>query len=95
MKDDINEQLNGLETTLDTLEGMVASLEAKLRILIDQKIKVAQSIEAFTRVSTAPTLQEIKDNENARAMEAHWQREQEADKYGVANEIANDYIGEF
>ena len=73
MKDDINEQLNGLETTLDTLEGMVASLEAKLRILIDQKIKVAQSIGTFTAM----------------------QKELEADKYGVANEIANDIAGEF
>ena len=95
MKDAINEQLDGLENTLDTLEQMVERLEDKLRILIDQKIKVAESIEAFTTASRAPTLQEIKDNENARAMEAHWQREQEADKYGVANEIANDIAGEF
>ena len=95
MKDTINEQLNQLEATLDGIEGKVRSLEEQLRILIDQKIKVAESIEAFTTASRAPTLQEIKDNENARAMEAHWQREQEADKYGVANEIANDIAGEF
>ena len=95
MKDVINEQLNQLEATLDGIEGKVKSLEEQLRILIDQKIQVAQSIEAFTKASRSPTLQEIKDNENARAMEAHWQREQEADKYGVANEIANDYVGDF
>ena len=95
MKDAINEQLDGLENTLDTLEQMVERLEDKLRDLIDQKIKIAESIEIFTKASKAPTLQEIKDEEHARAMEAHWQREQAADKYGIANEIANDYVGEF
>ena len=95
MKDTINEQLNQLEATLDGIEGKDRTLEEQLRILIDQKIKIAESIEIFTKASKAPTLQEIKDEEHARAMEAHWQREQEADKYGVANEIANDYVGEF
>jgi len=73
MKDVINEQLNQLEATLDGIEGKVRSLEEQLRILIDQKIKVAQSIGTFTAM----------------------QKELEADKYGVANEIANDIAGEF